>query len=273
MDGFFRPEPGRSGPNGRRVLFLVMSGIAVIGLLLVSCIAKKNTAVISPEIPGAEYVGNHSCEACHEASVKNFGHSAHARIYVSGADEAGLSGCEACHGPGSKHAEAGGGRGVFIVNPGKSSEACYKCHIGKQAEFNLPFRHPVPEGRMSCSDCHDPHGADTKKPRTLAIARVNDTCAQCHREQTRKHVFEHEALREGCTTCHNVHGSINKKLLVENDISLCLKCHSQIQAEEGDVSVGTRNHGSYFSSGSAVCWNAGCHTGIHGSYVDRHLRY
>jgi len=62
----------------------------------------------------------------------------------------------------------------------------------------------------------------------MPVGRVNETCAQCHREQSGRMCFEHEALREGCTTCHNVHGSINPKMLVERDNNLCLKCHAQV---------------------------------------------
>ena len=89
------------------------------------------------------------------------------------------------------------------------------------------------------------------------------------------HVFEHEALREGCASCHNVHGSINKKMLVQNDNNLCLKCHSQIQSQQqglaGAIEIGTRNHAFFVNS--RTCWTAGCHTGVHGSNVNSHLRY
>ncbi|MBI5395198.1 MAG: hypothetical protein HZA91_07890 [Verrucomicrobia bacterium] len=183
-------------------------------------------------------------------------------------------GCEGCHGPGSLHAEAGGGRGKFIVNPSKDPKACYQCHLDKQAQMNLPYHHPVREGRMSCSSCHDPHGADIKKGKSLMIARVNDTCAQCHREQTRPHVYEHEALREGCTICHQVHGSVNQKMLIERNQNLCLKCHAQVGiggAVGANLYIGDSNHNTRVRQGT--CYNAGCHTAIHGSNLNDHLRY
>ena len=97
---------------------------------------------------------------------------------------------------------------------------------------------------MSCVQCHDPHGGDILKPKGgLAMARQNESCAQCHREQTRPFVFEHEALREGCAVCHNPHGSINEKMLVESDPNLCLRCHAQVQAPGGEHFH--RQHGSY----------------------------
>ena len=144
-----------------------------------------------------------TCAACHEKEVKNFKLTQHARIQIPGeGPRVEGEGCESCHGPGSLHVDSGGDR-KLIVNPGKSPEACFQCHLDKNAEFSLQFHHPVKEGRMSCTSCHDPHGEDILKPKEMQVGRVNQDCAQCHREQARPHVFEHEAMREGCTSCHN----------------------------------------------------------------------
>ena len=124
--------------------------------------------------------------------------------------------------------QKGGGRGKFIINPGKEPQACFRCHLEVRAQFHFPQHHPVLEGKMSCVDCHDPHGQDIMKPAGgLAMARLNESCAQCHREQTKPVIFEHPALREGCTSCHDPHGSINAKLLTIRDSNLCLRCHAQ----------------------------------------------
>ena len=37
-------------------------------------------------------------------------------------------------------------------------EACYKCHPQIYALNAMPSHHPIKEGKMVCSDCHDPHG-------------------------------------------------------------------------------------------------------------------
>jgi predicted CXXCH cytochrome family protein len=106
------------------------------------------------------------------------------------------------------------------------------------------------------------------------MARLNETCAQCHREQTRSVVFEHPALREGCTVCHNPHGSVNAKLLVQRDLNLCLRCHAQVQGTSvarGQVYIGNVDHTSLVRMGA--CWSSGCHTAVHGSNVDVRLRY
>jgi DmsE family decaheme c-type cytochrome len=155
------------------------------------------------------------------------------------------------------------------VNPGKDPAACFNCHLQTHAEFNLPQHHPVLEGRMNCVQCHDPHGADIMKPaRGLAMARLNESCAPCHREQTRPFVYEHEALREGCAVCHQPHGSINAKMLVERDANLCLRCHAQVQGPgaAGEIFIGKVKHRDFVRMGG--CWSTGCHTAVHGSNIN-----
>ena len=243
------------------------------GIAFISCSTVTRTIVAPPEVPGATYVGNKACFDCHTNITRMFPASAHARVHVEGIRLSGQTGCESCHGPGSKHIESGGGRGRFIVNPGNNPETCFQCHLQTHAEFNLPQHHPVLEKRMNCVQCHDPHGPDIMKPGGgLAMARMNQSCAQCHREQTRPFVFEHEALREGCTVCHNPHGSINRKLLVENDPNLCLKCHAQAQhVAQGEIYIGHVPHSAFLRQGT--CWSAGCHTAVHGSNIHPKMFY
>ena len=122
----------------------VLSAAAAMGaLLLISCSHFSAAIVAPPEIPGAQFVGNKACYECHTNITRAFPASAHARIHVDSAQMKGSTGCESCHGPGSKHIEAGGGRGKFIVNPGKNPSACYHCHLEVQAEFRLPQHHAV----------------------------------------------------------------------------------------------------------------------------------
>lgn len=245
---------------------------ALVATLIVSCGTLQNVGVLPPVIEGATYVGDDVCADCHEDTVKKFAASVHKRMVVEGAEVETSTGCEACHGAGSKHVDAADSeKAATIFNPGKSSDACYRCHFDTEVEFNLPYSHPVKQGKMKCADCHDPHGANARKPGRLAIARANDTCRQCHKDQTRQHAFEHEAVRDGCINCHRVHGSIHRAMLVENDVTLCLKCHAQVQRGSGTAPIGDRDHASYF--GRSTCWGAGCHTAVHGSNVDSHLRY
>jgi predicted CXXCH cytochrome family protein len=252
---------------------LAVAGLAAVAAI--SCSTVNRTVLVPPQIPGATYVGNKVCAECHTNYSRLFPASPHARIHLPDAPMAGLTGCESCHGPGSLHVKGVGDRRKLIVNPRKDPNACFQCHLDVHAEFKLPQHHPVVEGKMNCVQCHDPHGLDIRKPAGgLAMARLNESCAQCHREQARPVVFEHEALREGCLACHTPHGSINSKMLVERDANLCLKCHAQIQgaaAGPTEVYIGKVPHKNFVRQGA--CWSAGCHTAVHGSNVSPLMLY
>jgi predicted CXXCH cytochrome family protein len=249
---------------------LAGTGLSLL-LWLTACGTLDGTLHAPPTIEGASFVGNAACADCHENYTRIFAGSAHGRFHQDHTLEmAGQTGCESCHGPGSRHIAAAGARDL-IVNPGRDPSTCFQCHLSTHAEFNLPQRHPVPEGHMNCGDCHDPHGLDIRKPaRGLAMARLNESCAECHRDQTRPFVYEHEAMREGCTACHQPHGSINSKLLVQRDANLCLKCHAQIQ-QGGGLLIGKTDHSQLLRLGG--CWTAGCHTAIHGSNINPKMLY
>src|ERR1051325_8395428 len=210
-----------------------LAGSALALLLLVSSCSTTDRTVVAPlQIEGATFVGDKACADCHDKITRVFPGSPHARLHVDDGQMAGQHGCESCHGPGSKHVATGGQGGLekFIVNPGRDPQACIRCHLETQVQFHFPQHHPVLEGKMNCVQCHDPHGLDIMKPAAgLARARLNETCAQCHREQTKPFVYEHPALREGCTTRSEDHGSINAKMLTAPDSNLCLRCHAQVQ--------------------------------------------
>jgi len=261
-----------------RARYVAIAALSLIGAsvaLISSCSTLDRAVVDPPQIEGAHYVGNKVCADCHTNITRIFPASPHARFYKDDVKWAAMAGCESCHGAGSEHVRVGGGRGKFIVNPGKDPASCFQCHLEVHAEFNLPQHHPVIEKRMNCVQCHDPHGSDIMKPRGgLAMARLNENCAQCHREQARPFVFEHLAMREGCTVCHSPHGSINAKLLVDRDVNLCLKCHSEIQSTQSagtQIAIGKQDHGIYLQFGA--CYSAGCHTAVHGSNVSSKLRF
>jgi predicted CXXCH cytochrome family protein len=243
-------------------------GAAAVAAFIISCATVERVVVAPPMIPGAKYVGMDECSACHEKIVTSFKRTQHAKLQIDGEKVKG-QGCESCHGPGSLHVEAGGGKGKFIVNPGRKPEACMQCHLDKKVQFGLKSHHPVLEGKIACTDCHSSHGEDVKKPSgLLATRRVNDICAQCHRDQARPKVYEHMALREGCTTCHNAHGSINEKMLTERNANLCLKCHSFSRPGSGEIWIGEGHNTDAYQG---ACWS--CHNMIHGSNIDSAFRY
>lgn len=134
---------------------------------------------------------------------------------------------------------------------------CYECHGDKRGQFALPVRHPVDEGFMGCSDCHNPHGT----PNRVQLSHAgNFTCANCHVEKEGPFVFPHVAAEaEGCATCHQPHGSVTPHLLVREDISLlCYQCH---QAPFGLAAPSFHREDS-----RGVCTE--CHVQIHGSNLD-----
>ncbi len=248
-------------------------GVLTVLAFLFSC-ADQSSMLASPGarlVSGADYAGRETCALCHAEISKEFGQTLHARMHMSDPErqERDLV-CEACHGPGSLHVEAGGGRDVSIVDPSDNPLACFQCHSSVQARFMQKFKHPLPQGRVGCMDCHDPHGRNIFSPVDRIMSSRDEVCRQCHQEQSGPYVFEHEALREGCTSCHNPHGSINEKLLVQRDTNLCLRCHAQI-ASPGSVLIGGFSHTSRVAQGA--CWSSGCHTAVHGSNINSHLRY
>lgn len=214
----------------------------------------------------ATYVGMDTCASCHDKQYKEYKLSTHARIFVKN-DATGAEGCETCHGPGSIHVDNGGGKGN-IINPKRDPGICFSCHTDKKMQFRLPYHHPVVEGKMSCTDCHDPHGIDVRPWTATSENGVNEVCFKCHSDKRGPFVWEHDAMREGCTTCHQVHGSVNDKMLVARDVQLCLRCHATVNYPKmGNM----EDHTAHIAEGA--CFSAGCHQAIHGSNFNPHLRY
>lgn len=252
-----------------RAALAVAGGLALAGFAVACSTTNNRGIVMPPAIPGATYVGSDACGQCHDQIDKNFSTSFHASLITAGPNPMNV-GCESCHGPASVHVESGGAIRT-IVNPSRNPESCFTCHTQLRSQFSLPNRHPVVEGRIGCSACHDPHRGDGVLGRASSLMSANDNCKECHKAQRGPHIFEHEALREGCTTCHSPHGSVNQKLLTERNAILCLKCHFQQQTGPGRIAIGAIDHTSFLSRGT--CWSAGCHEAVHGSQVSASLRF
>lgn len=223
--------------SGRWLVFTGLAGIISLFIIVSYALAAKMDRILPQPVPGAEYVGMETCSACHEKQVKEFEQSTHNKFFVQEEESMG-QGCETCHGPGSKHVDAGGGKGVAIINPKKDPQPCFNCHLEKKAEFNLQYHHPVLEGKVSCVDCHDAHKEEIRPWTAVTMEGANEKCFKCHPDKRGPFVWEHDAVREGCTICHNPHGSVNNKLLVAHDTNLCLRCHY----EQAYPIIGDRNH-------------------------------
>lgn len=101
-------------------------------------------------------------------------------------------------------------------------EACYKCHQNIFAQTSLPSHHPIREGKMNCSDCHDPHG---QMDGNLRAETLNLLCWQCHAEKQGPFAYEHPPVTENCGICHAPHGTVANNLLHQPTTFLCLRCH------------------------------------------------
>jgi len=112
------------------------------------------------------------------------------------------------------------GEGTAKTNLKKSDpELCYGCHQEEMAKANFPSHHPIKEGKMNCSDCHNPHG----ELQTEEQAR--DLCLDCHSRYQGPFVFEHAPVEENCNICHDPHGTVANNLLQQSEPFLCLQCH------------------------------------------------
>jgi len=279
----------------RSIKFFSTSGrclaIGIVGTVLIlaaiSCGTVHRSVVQLPDVPGAKYIGSKECEQCHEEIYRGFQTADHSRLLAPGPNAIN-AGCESCHGPCSLHSESGGetkppysftaGRPQppdmaqrLPEHPARAVETvCYQCHLEIRGQFNLPNHHPVPEGKMACTQCHPPHKGNAYASGGTALLSQNEGCFKCHPSQRGPFVFEHEALRQGCATCHAVHGSINPKMLTERNANLCLKCHFQ-QVKGGAILIGGSDHTLRLQQGT--CWSAGCHEAVHGSRVNPSLRF
>lgn len=139
--------------------------------------------------------------------------------------------------------------------------ACIGCHTSQRAMLQRSSHMPMREGRVTCMDCHNPHGGSG--PAALRTATVNETCYRCHAEKRGPHLFEHPPVMEDCTWCHDPHGSNHPSLLKRQAPWLCQQCHASA-GHAGRLFQGQdlANRGVPQLRGQS-CMN--CHSRIHGS--------
>lgn len=197
---------------------------------------------------------NGQCLACHTGGN---------RLHWPGSAHAGNQlGCADCHNPMDKVSRSGSLVRATI------NDTCAACHQQQRAEFNKRSHMPLAEGKMSCVDCHNPHGSATKP--LLKADSVNVVCASCHAEKRGPMLWEHAPVRESCLNCHNPHGSNHEKLLVAARPHLCQQCHSPSVGHPGQFYRNDQTAASALLGGTPsqrtigrTCQN--CHTQIHGS--------
>ena len=123
--------------------------------------------------------------------------------------------------------KAPAGYGTTLAGLGYSPtweyQVCGKCHLDIKARFNRRSHHPLVEGRITCSNCHQPHGS--MYPSMIKTPSVNQLCYKCHAEKRGPFMWQHPPVDENCATCHTPHGSVHEWLLVEKVPNLCQGCH------------------------------------------------
>jgi DmsE family decaheme c-type cytochrome len=150
-----------------------------------------------------------------------------------------------------------------ILDRRTQAELCYACHKEQRAQVNKPSHHPVPEGKMGCSDCHNPHGS--AGPKLMKRDSINETCYTCHMEKRGPFAHNHEPVDDDCTNCHNPHGTTAESMLKMRPPFLCSGCHTPHGALQPSLSAsgGTSFYGGAAVTQGGACVN--CHSEIHGS--------
>ena len=201
-----------------------------------------------------------TCFKCHLNQPTHVGRisSSHARNQVA---------CVQCH---SIHKN--GPNGLVARKPAAVNELCSGCHTAQWASFQRPYKHRLPEGAMSCVDCHNPHGSFL--PKMIQTVRSNEPgCFKCHGDKAGPFVFYHAPMQlEGCGACHEPHGSANPKMLTRQDVAyVCLECHANLPTPKPPANglLGTVPPGIHDLRSQRYRNCTLCHVKIHGSYVDR----
>lgn len=170
------------------------------------------------------------------------------------ANDVSCSGCHAVHG--AKHEK---------LLKQAEFKLCVDCHSKVEGEFARPYRHPVPEGIIQCSECH------SSLDQTARELSQNGTsvCLKCHAEMSGPFPYEHPATMDfstqegGCLSCHEPHGSSLPRMVNQPYASphfqLCTQCHSVPRHFSNTM------HGTSFSG--TPCND--CHVDLHGSYDNR----
>lgn len=189
---------------------------------------------------------NEVCLGCHEGGL---------RITWTGSQhEAADTSCASCH---VAHAVKDP---VLVRN--SQPKSCYGCHTEQRAQSHRRSRHPIREGKVVCSDCHNPHGSFG--PGLLREASVNDTCYTCHAEKRGPFLWEHAPVRDDCSICHTSHGSNLPRLLTARTPWLCQECHQENYHPSSLYSgTGLPSVNPEASMLGKDCMN--CHPKIHGS--------
>jgi len=223
----------------------------------------ESTAAADIQNPGklAAVAADKICLSCHLNQPTHIGRlrSSHMKDQVS---------CTSCH-----KVHANGGHDLVLRQAAAINQQCASCHLNVWAQFQEPNHHKLPEGAMSCVDCHNPHGSI--RPAMLQSFGANEPgCFNCHADKRGPFTFEHAPVRfEGCAACHEPHGSANPRMLIRQEVRLvCLECHANLPGPNNTRPVMGVVPPAFHDLRSPRFQNCTvCHQKIHGSHVDRNL--
>jgi len=257
-----------------------MAQAAELGADCVSC-HEQPVASFKASYHAKIWQGKNDCQSCHEATDKHANDpskqnvtsfnrgggrsaeelsqkclgchkkSAHMALWDMGAHKKNDVTCTACHDIHSPRSTV------------KQPTVCFGCHKDKRSDANKMSHHPVIEGKVKCSDCHNTHGTQTKG--MLTAESVTQLCYKCHTDKRGPFIWEHPPVAEDCTICHTPHGSRHETLLAEKVTNLCQNCHDNSSHHDDayDADAGFGGSASSNRFRGRACLE--CHKAIHGT--------
>jgi predicted CXXCH cytochrome family protein len=160
------------------------------------------------------------CNRCHENVLAG-------KKMIHGPAASGT--CDSCH---TSH----GSKFPKLVNS-KGSDLCYDCHDTMKAQMaQVKFTHKAVTDK-GCLDCHDAHAsnhANHIKQEPLQL------CTSCHEHEkvklavdSAKHKHSIVTKDQACLNCHTAHGGDLAKLMKDQPVNVCMKCHDKPQKDSG----------------------------------------
>lgn len=192
---------------------------------------------------------NQSCLSCHQKDAKR-------HLWAGSTHEVNDVACTNCHQVHTQHDK--------VRDKRTQPEVCYACHKEQRAQFNKQSHHPTPEGKVSCSDCHNVHGS--AGPKLMKRDSVVETCYTCHMEKRGPFVHDHRPVSDDCTNCHMPHGTTADNLLKARPPLVCYQCHSGHGTPGvAGIAPGITNSAKANTNIEQARGCLNCHTEIHGS--------